>query len=476
MEDTSLLRPLCGDDTVVYKLYLIGCKDGTDWMKKAMAWLRTVFPFLGGYIWQWDAFQLQLEGELGGNPVLRGETRFGDNVMDEWFIVFLLAELSRAFKDCVVQVNDNDGEFLLIEGAPDLPSWADPEICENRVYLMGGQLHLIPHGAPTTSMTVTNALELIRSVPEETIASAQLRGRIAKRLSGFPQDALTHNYHHCNLLVPEPLALALRNTPQLVAPAVRSFYFRDQSDLKHLRVMKRFDPRHHKAVMCRVRFTRCLFAQLLHQQFSPPTKGFVIPVPGDVHCKAATLGMKLCCGFEIWCANLEGAWSEMEEAIGRGGGINGGTETLPDDPEDWMLISPKEVDDLLAEKEQDAQAQLSETVDLMQEFLGHEATLDGAEVPLRNDAQEQEADDLFNVSKFLSALQQGLDLEDVGDLTAAVQEEMDRDLEGRAGLQGDFDHEDVDVNFVSNLVKGLEAANGEPGPLSNLMRHLQELK
>lgn len=33
----------------------------------------------------------------------------------------------------VVRVNDNDGEFLLIEAADHLPKWLGPETSENRV-------------------------------------------------------------------------------------------------------------------------------------------------------------------------------------------------------------------------------------------------------------------------------------------------------------------------------------------------------
>jgi hypothetical protein len=34
---------------------------------------------------------------------LQGVVRFGDNIEDEWFIVFLLFELSKAFQDLIVR-------------------------------------------------------------------------------------------------------------------------------------------------------------------------------------------------------------------------------------------------------------------------------------------------------------------------------------------------------------------------------------
>jgi hypothetical protein len=60
-------------------------------------------------------------------------THFGDNIEDEWFIVFLLRELTKEIDGLVARVYDADGEFILIEAADYLPSWANPNTCENRV-------------------------------------------------------------------------------------------------------------------------------------------------------------------------------------------------------------------------------------------------------------------------------------------------------------------------------------------------------
>jgi hypothetical protein len=44
----------------------------------------------------------------------------------------------------MIQVWDNDGEFLLIEAAYHLPRWLKPESAANRVWLRGGNVHLVP--------------------------------------------------------------------------------------------------------------------------------------------------------------------------------------------------------------------------------------------------------------------------------------------------------------------------------------------
>lgn len=66
-------------------------------------------------------------------PHLYGITYYGDNIEDEWFIVFLLNQLSKEFEELVIRIIDNDGEFLLIEAANYLPEWANPETCSKRV-------------------------------------------------------------------------------------------------------------------------------------------------------------------------------------------------------------------------------------------------------------------------------------------------------------------------------------------------------
>jgi hypothetical protein len=46
---------------------------------------------------------------------LFGRTCVGDNIEDEWFIVYLLQLLTRHRADVTVGVRDADGQFLLIE-------------------------------------------------------------------------------------------------------------------------------------------------------------------------------------------------------------------------------------------------------------------------------------------------------------------------------------------------------------------------
>lgn len=174
--------------------------------------LDHLLPHLRGYIWQRDRFALQpstlrqapwQRRAAGGSrrrrdseaaaaaaavaaarpPHLWGSLDFGDNLEDEWFVVWLLLELSRAFPvtaRCALgalllpprpvalphccsaaavrgratppypaspqssRAWDNDGEFLLIEAAYGLPRWLKPETAQNRLWLHAGAVHLVP--------------------------------------------------------------------------------------------------------------------------------------------------------------------------------------------------------------------------------------------------------------------------------------------------------------------------------------------
>ena len=64
---------------------------------------------------------------------VQGATNCTDAVDDEWFLVWLLRESTRVWDEVVVGVEDEDGEFLLIEGAEGLPKWVTPDNATNRV-------------------------------------------------------------------------------------------------------------------------------------------------------------------------------------------------------------------------------------------------------------------------------------------------------------------------------------------------------
>eukprot|EP01027_Heterolobosea_sp_BB2_P019228 GEZU01027010.1.p1 GENE.GEZU01027010.1~~GEZU01027010.1.p1 ORF type:complete len:480 (-),score=117.29 GEZU01027010.1:375-1814(-) len=317
-------------------------------------YLNHVEKWTRDYIWQHDDFELQLdfndeyedsdpakirkqfrrrsEKEKIKSAHLSGRTRFGDNIEDEWFIVFLLRDLTRQFKELTVSLFDNDGQFLLIEAALALPRWLKPETSKNRVFFHGGELHIVPiprspgeiYFIPAGDLTVETGLALVRGTNVETRASDAIQAEINKRLTGYPEKAMMESTHRVKCFIPTDIALILERNPQMVAHAIRAFYERDLISQKYCQTMKKFTPTLVTTTTAttatendkdkptttttmafyRVRFTRCLYAQLIQQRFHPP-KPFqgIVPPPTNKNYKAYELGMKLTCAFEMLYQN-----------------------------------------------------------------------------------------------------------------------------------------------------------------------------
>ncbi|XP_077352292.1 protein ecdysoneless homolog [Festucalex cinctus] len=310
-----LHRTVVQEDAVQYKLFLTQPVGSTVQHTKehlsrlVEEILAKIAPLSMQYIWQNQPFNIKYYPEKGDVPAhIGGSTQFGDNVEDEWFIVYLLKKITEAFPGLVARVEDNDGEFLLIEVADHLPKWLDPDTSENRVFLYRGALHLLPcpsrsnpTGFPKDVVpSIQQAVALLSSQPEACRANPKITRALDRRLDGYP-DKIGANQHRAQCFVPAGVAMVLAQRPDLVAPAVSAFYLRDPVDLQACRNFKNFPP--DTRVLSSVTFTRCLYAQLQQQKFIPDRRsGFTMPARSDPRYKAHELGMKLAHGFEILCS------------------------------------------------------------------------------------------------------------------------------------------------------------------------------
>lgn len=215
-----------------------------------IAVLHALQPCLSGYIWQHEAFNLELVKGPLGSWHLAGSTRFGDNIEDEWFIVYLLKTVSEKIPGISITVRDGDGEFLLIEAAYVIPRWLKPENSLNRVFLRGGCVHLVRRrpgtgrkglgfGEKLGSLTVQEAIGLMKEGSGATRASEEVQESIARRIRGYPEQA-RWNMHKAKCVVPLPVAQVLKHEPQLVSLAVEAFYRRDVDAMKAASRLERF--------------------------------------------------------------------------------------------------------------------------------------------------------------------------------------------------------------------------------------------
>lgn len=211
---------------------------------------------------------------------------------------------------------DNDGQFLLIEAALSLPSWLDADTSENRVWIHAGELLIIPpsdqyierseSGQPVPPMqrlSFEHALQRMCAAPKSCVAPSGVVKDIMKRISGMGEAAHANNQHWAMCTVPASVARILEASPAAVADAVRGFYHRDPISLRDAVKMRFLGPPQ-PSVNTMVRFSRCLYAQLLRQEFHPPLSF------GNKHVSSSSsqparensawlLGSKLAVGLEI---------------------------------------------------------------------------------------------------------------------------------------------------------------------------------
>ncbi|XP_043912028.1 protein ecdysoneless homolog isoform X2 [Protopterus annectens] len=472
------LKLMTPDDVVWYRLFLMPTEQVhfekeevlQNYIKKILSHLA---PLLVQYIWQNQSFNLSYKPRKEDVPAhIGGATNFGDNIEDEWFIVYLIKTITETFPELVarcfiVVVNCTLFLFLKI-----LQSW-----------------HCFQLVAPPSL-----------------------------RLYWYPEK-ISSNLHRAYCYVPAGIAVVLKQHPQLIASAVQAFYCRDPVDVKTCSTFKTFLPE--TRVMTLVTFTRCLYAQLLQQRFSPDRhSGYVLPSPSQNHYKAHDLGMKLAYGFEILCSKfttplesknpitkdtlwngflmnlkksdyfkgeLEGSvkykellqvaenyfqqsvatpessssYSPGEKIMSLLQSIPYSVEELrkeedslpPEDDDSWLDISSEKLDQLLRDasgqseftsnkQEKDDKYDLSEVTHSMKAFISKVSTHEGAEVPWSS----CEAPVQFDVQSFTTALERilggdddnddDLDTDDLEEDENYLNNSSDSDNEGK-------DHSDV---------------------------------
>jgi hypothetical protein len=279
--------------------------------------------------------------------VLRGRTEYGDSIEDEWVIVWLLREVTKKFKAAWIKLTDSDGEFLLIEAAGTLPSWLEPEVAENRVWINDGQLKILKpttasksskKGAATGKLSIQDARQVILSSPKQVMHSVSIEEEAFYRLRNYPSQIKT-NMHHAMVTVPRKIAYLLNQKGSYVAPAIEAFYLRDPIALKPLNskdAIKTMIVPPIDMVNISVRFPKVAYAQLKSQDFPPPAV-FRELKTGKIDSNSSSRlqsGIKLTCGFEMLLSDShhqdKPSVREMKLLLDD---LESGDESLPTDSE-----------------------------------------------------------------------------------------------------------------------------------------------
>jgi hypothetical protein len=100
------------------------CIDNLERRQRADEIVRFADELCHSYTWHREAFKLQDKRCRDGTmSYLYGKQNIGDNIEDEWFIVFVLLRITENFPWTTASITDEDGEFMLIEAAHVIPRY-----------------------------------------------------------------------------------------------------------------------------------------------------------------------------------------------------------------------------------------------------------------------------------------------------------------------------------------------------------------
>ncbi|CAG4950159.1 unnamed protein product [Colias eurytheme] len=247
-----------------------------------------------GYIWNRDEFRVNIPLHKCENdgiiPNLISVTCFGDNIEDEWFIVYLIFELTRMFSDLIVHAEDSDGSFLLIEAAEYLPPWLNPDNAENRVLIYRNDIHIITPELVDleNSLEICDAVKLVFHNSEKTCACIEIQNAIKRKLTEYPQK-IKDNMHMAIVSLPVEIAAILKLRPSIISAIVNSYCNLDALEAKNCRNIE-----YTNCVSTQIQLTKYLYAMLMHTKL---IKNVTHNIPETD--KKAQLGFKLTCGYYV---------------------------------------------------------------------------------------------------------------------------------------------------------------------------------
>lgn len=160
-------------------------------------------------------------------PHIHATLRFDEDVGDEWFTVFLIYNLTKAFDGLIARISDSDGEFLLIEAANSLPSWANPETCQMRVFVLNESIHIIPD----KHKNLMDILNILCHRPNAYKLSEEVQSIIRTRISVYPKE-IKERIHKAKAYLPEKAAAMFQEETGLIAPAIRMLFHSDPFERK----------------------------------------------------------------------------------------------------------------------------------------------------------------------------------------------------------------------------------------------------
>ncbi|KAH9632453.1 hypothetical protein HF086_014537 [Spodoptera exigua] len=437
----------------------------------------------------------------------------------------------------IVYVKDNDGDFLLIESANFLQSWANPESTENRVFIHEHHIHIIQPEVYTleNKLELKEALKIISETPQLTRSSKEIQQAVLNRIGNYPEKLYEH-IHKAVVELPSDLATLLTMKPTLVAPIVDAYCNHDIIDAKYFKEIDYKD-----CVTVEIKFTKFLYAMLLHSKLSNHAKQY-IQTDND---KKKVLGLKLTLGLQIIMSratdniflskeyniflnnlkqngyfknNIEGSkeynnliekaqqyFSTVESSVSsnvsqkisnllasdnfpvvKNSVINTPAEHVNcGDNEDWLNVQPEQLNELLQNRygnklklENDDILTSQRITKELSSFLNKTSDYEGIE-PTRNEDSEQEI--VFESDKFISCIEKMLNLLSTGEKGGSESEDSEDDFDITYNNENDNndedDDDDCDIELRTKLENGTsENLKEDTTVLKNIIQSMKEEK
>jgi hypothetical protein len=338
MEEIKLNDNELNETQLEYKLFLnIDQQSLIEFYQNLIEYVQQLSQ---NYIWNNERFHLSQPIKRDHNLFeCNGVIDFGDNYEDEWYVVYILNKLTSKYQTrLVAQVNDSDGEFILIHCANYLPKWASSaadNCMQNRVFLANGKLHMIPPATTPAQVTYLPAqgsidqayfgAKIVFDFGKVTQAPPSVQDCFLKRISSFEITSQTPSsssssstalhtmsyFHRSTCLIPAKLAYLLKSNPSLISIAINRFCEKDPKDLKLCNTLTIF--KSNELVNYQVLFTKHLYGKLKYTDFKPE-KRHEWPAVESYIAKSEdnpailrdrlSLGFKLTCAFEIFAKTI----------------------------------------------------------------------------------------------------------------------------------------------------------------------------
>ena len=294
------------------------------------------------YIWHKDKFLLNcvrnVSDKLRPAYFFEGKSYYGDNIDDEWFIVYMLLKLSSEMPHLNITITDNDGEFMLIEASDHIPQWITPENCTNRVWLKNGKLNIIPLNessckATENGITLLNALNFMNIANSTSVCNINVQKCIEDRTTNQYPNKIKATYHNTVCILPIHVAYILQSHPNIISDILICFCNGTKANKSHMSNLSKLGindvAKNESNYVCiKLLLTRAMYAKLMFQSFHPPKKlhkvmnkvvsAFVrkeelkpdassnsLSLAVRLATKAFDIGCRLMCGLEVLYQNSE---------------------------------------------------------------------------------------------------------------------------------------------------------------------------